>query len=319
MHINVPTLRSKQDPLVLYPNANVPVMVKMCGLDARGRMSCLRAFQREVAVIRALGKPIWTDDWSCFIVPAHDEDLFDYIDRHDGRHPMWEAVTIARKAAAALARLHDIGYSHGDVKPENLVWRVGSRQRATSASVGGMVRVVRATDASADIVQRYNIPVDRQAALREFLRDLEPVAPGDVSLIDFETATAVGAMYPSTNKSTTVYCAPEYNKDKRPFDRQKADVWSLGVSLVSIITGCALFSLEKPKIYQYLIKRQEMGDSGSTVVDQLLKHFGSPCRYEQWRDSGLISLFGGMLTVDPARRPCIDTVVDKLRKIQLSV
>lgn len=105
-----------------------PVALKLIRPAWEDRPIALRLLRREARAGLRVRHPhlvrveaAYLDDAVPFLVleRLHGESVRDRL-RRDYRLPVADAVWIVRQTAEALAALHQAGFAHGDVKPENL-------------------------------------------------------------------------------------------------------------------------------------------------------------------------------------------------------
>ena len=194
--------------------------------------------------------------------------LFDAIINR-GSFPEEEARLLLKQLLSALAYCHALGVVHRDLKPENVLFEQDEATRAD-----GVV--------------------------------------GSLKLIDFGYAGLWAADKPLTGLcGTPDYVAPEvltwYDDDNGTPYGKGSDLWSLGVLLYVILSGCSPFSADEE--------------------EQLLKQVAE-AKYEffenEWKNisKDAKDIISRLLVVDPAQRltmsellvhPWVKSAVDKCR------
>ncbi len=171
----------------------------------------LARFQREAQVLASLNHPniaqihgIEEDEGTRALVLELVEGptLADRISR--GPIPLDEALPIAKQIAEALEAAHEAGVIHRDLKPANIKVRED-----------GTVKVLDFGLAKA----------------------LDPNPDADPSQSPTLTAAATQR---GVIMGTAAYMSPEQARGK-PVDK-RADIWSFGVVLYEMLTGCRAFS-----------------------------------------------------------------------------
>ena len=118
-----------------------------------------------------------------------------------------------------------------------------------------------------------------------------------LKLTDFGFATNKHVKKLHSYLGTKSYMAPEIIEEK-PYDGQKADVFSLGVVLFIIVHGIFPFCEARPNecFYKYLIKGKH---------DKYFKKTGTQHLSDNFKD-----LIVKMLSYNPADRPTIQDIKD---------
>lgn len=179
-----------------YTNANIPM--SSAPHIKRNRLGETVWYEEEI-----LQELLHSNIISCYgsspcgtelMLESADHDLYQHIKNADGlRLPEDEVLRIAMHIGNALAHIHNKGFSHNDIKVENIV-------------------LVMSTD-------KTYIP----------------------KIIDFEFAHRKGAVPPNgsdTIAGTQAYNSPEKGAAVVGHCRQKADMWSLGITLYLASVGC---------------------------------------------------------------------------------
>lgn len=105
---------------------------------------------------------------------------------------------------------------------------------------------------------------------------------GRVQLCDFGVAAQLSNVQLKRTSmiGTPYWMAPEVIQEGTPYN-QKADVWSLGITLFEIATGSPPFSDQELKRAVYLIPRSKPARLEGTQYSQALKEFVAKCLDEQ--------------------------------------
>ncbi|MGE3165653.1 MAG: serine/threonine-protein kinase PknK [Planctomycetota bacterium] len=121
-----------------------------------------------------------------------------------------EVLDVIAQICRALEYIHTQGYVHFDIKPDNILI---TRERSVGEDDGSKVQ--------------WN--PDRLPGSEN------PSGPAKVKLIDFGLAERITGSFDFAIKGTMNYVAPEILNGRTP--DQRADLYSLGVTLYQIITG----------------------------------------------------------------------------------
>lgn len=105
---------------------------------------------------------------------------------------------------------------------------------------------------------------------------------GRVQLCDFGVAAQLSSVQLKRTSmiGTPFWMAPEVIQEGTPYN-QKADVWSLGITLYEIATGTPPLSDQEPKRAVYLIPRSKPARLEGTQYSPALKEFVAKCLDEQ--------------------------------------
>lgn len=105
---------------------------------------------------------------------------------------------------------------------------------------------------------------------------------GRVQLCDFGVAAqlTIAQVKRTSMIGTPYWMAPEVIQEGAPYD-QKADIWSLGVTLYEIATGSPPLSDQEPKRAVYMIPRSKPARLEGTQYSLALKEFVAKCLDEQ--------------------------------------
>jgi serine/threonine protein kinase/Tfp pilus assembly protein PilF len=200
--------------------------LKLLPLRFTGDAERLKRFQQEAHAVVGLNHPnILTvyeigEDHSIHYIASElieGETLRQHLTR--GRMGLIEAVDVAIQMASALAAAHNAGIVHRDIKPENIMLRPD-----------GYVKVLD-----------FGI-----AKLAE--QELPLTTPRDEALLLVETnlGSILGTVrYMSPEQA----CGAQVNKS--------TDIWSLGVVLYEMVTGCPPFTRDTPKEVMSAILEKE--------------------------------------------------------------
>ncbi|MCA9208487.1 MAG: serine/threonine protein kinase [Planctomycetales bacterium] len=154
-----------------------------------------------------------------FVMPFHEgATLRSRLWERDGKLELPRAFWIARQVAEALAALHECGWSHGDIKPENV--QIDDAGHATVLDLGMACQVSRKSSAAAP----------------------QP---------ELEWRRISGW------QGTPNYAAPEtFSDDAVP--TLASDLFSLGVTLFEMVTGSVPFREETPERLIEAIRQQPL-------------------------------------------------------------
>ena len=176
----------------------------------------LKRFQQEARAVAGLNHPniltiyeVGADDSTRFIASEliEGETLRQRLAR--GRIELVEALEIAIQVASALAATHSAGVVHRDVKPENIMLRPD-----------GYVKVLD-----------FGIAKLGEQDLQATMTQEQPV-----KLVETHLGSILGTIY---------YMSPDQARGARTDKR--TDIWSLGVVLYEMTTGCAPFTGKTPR------------------------------------------------------------------------
>jgi serine/threonine protein kinase len=195
---------------------NRKVALKLLPVSLSKDEERLRRFKQEARAASALNHPNVcviheigeTDDGRHFIA-------MEYIDgvtlRHrlvEGSLKLSEAIEITIQTASALTAAHEAGVVHRDIKPENIMLRCDGYAKVLDFGL-------------AKLTERYALTSDSEALTFPLLKSHSGLLLG-----------------------TTNYLSPEQARRERVDER--ADIWSLGVVLYEMLTGCLAFTGETP-------------------------------------------------------------------------
>jgi eukaryotic-like serine/threonine-protein kinase len=189
------------------------VAIKIMQLRTQGAdedtSSLLKRFEREAKAMGAINSPHIVQVLDAGVDAESNEPymVMEYMDGHDlaktlkktGPLPVDTVLRLAVQAAEGLAKAHDIGIVHRDIKPGNIF--------LAQADDGS--RTVKILDFG---IARYR---DNEDGSSELTKDL----------------TKTGSMLGSPQ-----YMAPEQARGRKDIDAA-ADVWSMGIVLYKLLTG----------------------------------------------------------------------------------
>ncbi|HYX29939.1 MAG TPA: serine/threonine-protein kinase, partial [Pyrinomonadaceae bacterium] len=196
------------------------VALKVLPENVASDRSRMQRFVQEAKAASALNHPNIITIHEIGIEPGAHFMVTEFVDGENLRHhlrqsmTLLEAIDIAIQVASALASAHVAGIIHRDIKPENIMRRAD-----------GIVKVL--DFGLAKLTERPS-EIDQDAATQAFVQ----TEPGAI----------VG---------TTAYLSPEQARALEVDTR--TDIWSLGVVLYEMITGCAPFKGETPSDTSALI------------------------------------------------------------------
>mmetsp|Transcript_102937 Transcript_102937/g.182844 ORF Transcript_102937/g.182844 Transcript_102937/m.182844 type:complete len:380 (+) Transcript_102937:104-1243(+) len=167
----------------------------------------------------------------CMVFELLGDSLYDFL-KWNGFRGYWvqDIQGIADQSLKALKFLHDLGLTHTDLKPENIVL-----QTREPAHVSSFPRW-------------EHQPVSEPYVNLPFMRP----ASTAIKLIDFGNATYID-MHHSSVINTRQYRAPEVILQVGW--GEKSDLWSLGCILMELYTGHVLFDTHASLEHLALIER----------------------------------------------------------------
>jgi serine/threonine protein kinase len=111
------------------------------------------------------------------------------------------------------------------------------------------------------------------------------------------------------------YMAPEVatvQQTGKGYDGRKADVWSFGVSLYTMLLFNFPFSASLPAKCGLLVTVEQAQRAGRSTIDTILMQYGlSKDDYDVPKE--IWDLLGYMLHVDPSRRPSMEEIYERLK------
>ena len=138
-------------------------------------------------------------------------------------------------------------------------------------------------------------------------------------LCDFGWAMLIPEGYNMETESVgSPYLHPPEIHYKKPFDR-KADIWSIGLVMLELLTGCYFFPNERRwMFYRHIKSKNETKRSVATkeVEDTILSILSD---YPSVQTKPLSSFVIQCLSYDPDKRPDANTVCDQLKQKNLAV
>ena len=186
------------------------VALKLLNSDIAGDADRVQRFIQEAKVVSALNHPniltiheIGNVDGLRFIASEYVEGRTLRTVIESGELTITEVIAIARQVASALEIAHRKGVVHRDIKPENVIVREE-----------GLVKVL-------------------DFGLAKLLKPIE--------LVESEAATKARAVTQfGMILGTVAYMSPEQAKGTAKIDG-RTDIWSLGVVIFEMMTGCRPF------------------------------------------------------------------------------
>jgi len=138
-----------------------------------------------------------------------DCDLLDFVMRHQSL-PERVCKVIFKDVCEALYQCHSNGVSHLDVKPDNILLKFNEQRQVNSVKL-------------ADFGFSIDFSKKRTKLVDDELQTDKPSFG-----FDFEFNQVVG---------TKEYRAPETHGGSNTYQADKVDIWGLGITLFSMITG----------------------------------------------------------------------------------
>jgi serine/threonine protein kinase len=249
-------------------------------------------FQREVSILQLLSSQctfaervfcqlrtaMEFEDVGMMVLEKMEIDLLDFIVAN-GHLPLPLAKSIFRKVCEAVFLLHNMGIAHLDLKPDNILLNfepiIHPSKMMTLCDAEDDNQLAAAPSCS----PRGSAPARRSAysptspgsRSRSRSRMCEDVKVTDVKLCDFGFARCwdidhsepIHIASPGIPIGTTMYMAPEIRNVERAteFSMIKADCYSLGLILFSLLTGA-------------MIPLDSRGFANRKLIKSTLKNFG---------------------------------------------
>lgn len=118
-------------------------------------------------------------------------------------------------------------------------------------------------------------------------------------------------------RGTTEYMAPECAQDTGCFDASKADVWSLGMSLIAFVARGFPWDSPLPSSVRFCEWRSRCrGSRCSWLLESMAKDTLTPCVFAGWPHAKqLYEVLEGMLEILPEHRLPMDFVASELGRL----
>ncbi len=105
-----------------------PLAIKIAKKPGKNHSFYIR---NEAKVLAELDHPFILESYGFDTVLNHSFLVTEYVNAYDicrimlqhGKVPLFRALFVVEKVAQALSHVHETGLVHGDVKPENILWR----------------------------------------------------------------------------------------------------------------------------------------------------------------------------------------------------
>ena len=183
-------------------------------LSAKRRLSFLRESSISQKLhtqsnIISIDSCYYNDKVGVLVMEKMDCDLLDFVMRHETL-PERVCKVIFKEVCKALYQCHSNGISHLDIKPDNILLKFNEQRQVNSVKLADF---------------GFSFDFSKRAK-----RDVEQTSDKTSSFpFDFEFNQLVG---------TKEYRAPEtHSAPEIAYQADKVDIWGLGITLFSMITG----------------------------------------------------------------------------------
>jgi serine/threonine protein kinase len=219
------------------------------------------------------------------VLEKMDMDLLEYI-LIRGSIPEDETKILFKEICHSVIQCHNVGVAHLDIKPDNILLRLKRRPQNNGDDDCGDVSSILVDDDQSS------------SSSSSPSSSLPPFCVSEVKLCDFGFAekwnlrtSAIGLIDVNEQIGTNEYRAPELKDVKKPkkFSMIKADVYSLGIVMFSMLTG-SLPTLNHSKGIP--------SKSSLKVAKSFLKS-----------ESAGFELLKSILQKDPSKRPSLENVI----------